>query len=51
MAAGCITDQAREALLEVADSLDAEATANEDLMEDPLAHTTAIGTQAVLERF
>ena len=29
MAAECVTEEAREALLEVADSLDGEATANE----------------------
>ena len=33
MAAECVTDEAREALLEVADSLDGEATAKENLTQ------------------
>lgn len=32
MAAECVTEEAREALLEVADSLDGEATAKENVM-------------------
>ena len=33
MAAECVTDEARETLLEVADGLDGEATAKENLIE------------------
>jgi hypothetical protein len=33
MASECVTEEAKEALLEVADSLDGEATAKENLIE------------------
>lgn len=36
MAAECTTEEAREALLEIADSLDGEATAKENLIKRPV---------------
>jgi len=36
MASECVTEEAREALLEVADSLDGEATAKDSLLQRPV---------------